>query len=346
MQLTVTPGDQAAFNCIVQIQGCIGPDSPDLPGFISYMSHCLMGGGAYDQAANLTLKAYIDAICTALIPVATNLKTNVAGLFIMYNYGQAVAGMVGGEVPYRFSLGTAGRFSGPQDWQAALAKAAPGLSLGNVPDSGPLLLMNNGQGPNGFSGAYVARYESAFFNPNRWTTYGDAAKALAPVFATQASDLKTMSNQQPLNDQACLYLLHLLIALCNSPDPDDRDTVNAIVSLTGKADNDPSDPQPNAQLIDRLVYFAMLTWNDPLGSFVWTHDQIKAYVGELAGALRNPDPGSSAIAKVLVRDGKILTAFSSFPGDDPEAPALGFTQRRTVTLKKINDLWTAYTPSS
>jgi hypothetical protein len=345
MQLTVTPADQEAFNCIAQIQGCIGPDSPDLLRFISYMRPCLTPGGWYDKATNATVKAYIDSICKALIPVTTDYGTNVPGLFIAYSWGQLVAGMDSYSVPQYF-LGAVGGFSGPPEWTAAVS-SPPGLSaaayIGPL-NSGPVIELSNYiEDDDGIDGDWIAQHENALFDPGRWTKYKDAAKALAPVWATQANDLNSLlSNTPKLDGEGALFLLHLLIALCNSPSPDDRDLVNAIAILTGNAGTDPTDPQPNAQLIDRLVYFAMLTWTDPLGSFTWTRDQVAARIAELGPALRNPDPGSTAISKVLQRETKILQAFPSYPSVDPEAPSLGFTQRRTRTLDKINDAWASY----
>lgn len=345
MQLTLTSDDQELFNRIATVQNCIGPDSPDLLSFVSSLRQCLLQGSWYDKATNPAVKQYMDSICKALIPVATNFGTNFPGLFVAYDYGQACNALYGTQYIYGgFFAHILDNFSGPPEWMDAFANAIPGLATGNLPD-GQLIWQANDDGAPGVA---IADYESAFFDPAKWTTYKDAATALAPVFAAQASDLKAL-HSQVLDGQASLYLLHLLIALCNTPDPDERDLVYTTTSLPGHPITDPADPtdpQPKAQFIDRLVYLAMLTWNDPDGSFVWSHDQISAYLAELAPALRNQDPGSSAIAKVLAHQANVLKTFASYPGDDPEAPTLGFTQRRTKTLEKLNDLWTAYTPPS
>jgi hypothetical protein len=345
-QLTLTPADQELFNVVAHFQGCIGPDSPDIVRAFGSLRNCVFSGAWYDKATNPTLKGYVDAMCSALVPVTTNFGTNFCGLFIMFNWGQQVAGLNSTSIG-NFTIGSAGSFSGPAEWKAGLAKP-PGLTVSFR--AGALILQSDqNDDSSGTDGNSIRNYENGWLG--KWTTYKDAAKALTPVWTAQARDLKTISNKQALDDQGCLFLLHLLIALCNSPNPDDRDTVATIAALHDPKKDPPdppdlTDPQPHKPLIDRLIYFAMLTWNDALGSYAWNRDQVAARIADFGAALRNPDPGSSAITKVLANETKLLQAYPSYPSVDPEAPSLGMTERRTRTLEKINELWTAYVPSS
>ena len=152
-----------------------------------------------------------------------------------------------------------------------------------------------------------------------------AGEVAAAQIAAQGDCFASLMKVPELTGDDYLFALHLIIGLLtgtSSQSTQARTLVSALCT---------SPEYPNDTFINQLVYSALLTLGDPIGSWGFANADLLAFVNTLEGTISATDPGSAAVKQSLVDHGKVLKADSAYPLQDPYT-SIGFTQRKTDTL--------------
>ena len=231
----------------------------------------------------------------------------------------------------------------PPAWGDAVRRQLEAPSISN--DSGTTLIwFPPGRKEASDYRSDIIAHELGLFAPVKWTDAGLMAQNT--LWKCQSEHLRELTRTAQLNDQTCLYLLHLLTGLCTFPaspgptaQPAVLDRVNAIARY------DTSSPEyPNDTFISQLVYFALMELADPEGSFQWGHDQLASTLETLAAAVPNQDHGSVVLRKTFAQQAAVLNSAASYPLDDPYNPGISYPQRKADTLAALNRAWAELKP--
>ncbi len=168
--------------------------------------------------------------------------------------------------------------------------------------------------------------------PTYWPDYENVPKN-SKLWSEQAAALQSLQGQSSLAAGQCPFLLYLLLAQTTSSDANDQKLVNTISNATV------SSPElPNSTFAEQLVYFTLMYLNDPRGSINWTNQQILDFVSSLIAAIP-ANSTSKTLSAVLADQQKYLKAYASYPGIDPNNPAIPFNERYSDVLAAINMAW-------
>lgn len=345
---TLSSAGLTAYLNLVGIQGDLGATTLTKAGLSDFAQRLYWCSFNYATIDNARLAQQVELLYQGLAATPTNWGPTVPALLVGYLWGlfqqndaewRLYYDETGSGITWQNRCGygpiccTAP--SSPPDWQKAVQEALLTAPASSYPPSTIIWFPANSDEAYDHRSDIVA-YEFGLFDPARWTDAHLVAQHTTALWAAQSADLTALAQTTPLTDQMCLWLLFALTGLCTSPNAADLARVNTIATLdTNSTEN------PNDTFIDQLVYFALMAWVDPKGSYQWTHDQLAASLAVLA-AVPNEDPGSVVLRKTLTQQAAVLASSPSYPMLDPYNPAIGFPQRKTDTLAALNQAWAAY----
>lgn len=369
----LTPDDMAAFCPLLRAQYDVGPAQSvptqdrlwDLMGTINSIAY-----DHYRHITNAHLRSWTDKVFTALVQTQTRYGSNVVALYIAYMYYQFNASC---DIVDSSNSDDCGQDGFPVDFEQRDARWPPWDGSKGLPNAFPWNWFANGatglwkppgSPPNFYdainslvdatndalskaggstglvalvdntydSVAKVQQFERARFDPSNWTDCGTLVQNLiaTSLWAEQAQSVATLLGQPKLTVDQYLFLLHLLIALGTS-NSKGQQLARKIVSAGVT-----SREYPNDTFINQLTYLVLMDLADPMGAYGWTNQQIQAGVNALRAVTVNTDPASQAIQSSLTQHLKVLQSDASYPMQDPYAPAIGFTQRKTDTLYALD----------
>jgi hypothetical protein len=338
---TFTTADLATLATLAKIQGDVGADTLTTAGLTDSMAQLnSLSFTGYGATSNQQVQGWADLLYASLIATPTSYSQTVPALYIAYNYGLYVAGNY--EAWYAESGNTFLSFMEggwkPPSQSRAWSQAVNGLltawwgSGGDVETGVPGNIIATAQGM-GYD--QEIEFEANLFDPKSWTDAAQVRDRAQPLWAAQRTCLDGLVSQTALQENDCLLLPFLLIAMCSSASTDDRGLAGTIAGLSTS-----SPEYAHDFFADQLVYYLLMVLADPLGNYAQTGDQLLAFIGGLVPAVPNADPGSQAMNTALTQQSKILNADSSYPMQDPYVPSIDFNTRKTDTLYALNQAWT------
>lgn len=178
----------------------------------------------------------------------------------------------------------------------------------------------------------VVQFQRSRFDPSSWTDSGNFVKALLAtgLWQDQSGVLTDLLAPPVLTADTYFFLLHLLLALATSTSKD-RQRVQQLLNATVT-----SSEYPNDTFINQLVYLVLMHLADPAGPFGWTNEQLLEELDLLGGVVTGTDPGAQAIQASLSSHRRVVQSDASYPMQDPYCPSIGFTVRKTDTLRALD----------
>jgi hypothetical protein len=184
----------------------------------------------------------------------------------------------------------------------------------------------------GYMSSAISGHEFSHFDPSGWTNANLVAQHIAGLWDAQAKDLADFAKVDEPAALDWLYLLYLLTGLSTSPNGDQAALAAKIAGLPTAAD---AIVFPNDRLATVLVYHALLTWIDPLGTFKWPATQLATVLQTLSDAM----PNGGALRDAADKHAAILKGVDSYPMLDPYYPSIGFDVRKADVLQTLVKTW-------
>jgi hypothetical protein len=364
--------DLAAFPVLIRLQGDVSADAgaPKRAQLLDFMAGLTdLAYHHYVKLSNSQPKGWIDTLYTTVADTQTSYGCTAPGLYAAYSYYMFCQGWWQGNPDGNDDYGRTGY---PPDWQegggqepgydtdlkhgpypapwgafAGLWKP-PGISLsffnaissvmnqwGSIP---PATLIQTYPAASNY--ASLERFGMSRFDPSNWTDAVKLTSSLAGISTAQSDTLTTLLKQDTPDPGTWLFLLYLLAAQGNSIPKDQQRAATILATHANSVE------YPNDTLINQLVYYILMYWADPLGTFGWTNAKLQDVVKVLGNAVMGQDPASVAVRNSIEAHGKILCSDSAYPMQDPYSPNIGFDQRKTDTLFALDKAWTAVKKSA
>jgi hypothetical protein len=357
---TLSATDMAVWPAIINMQNILGAGRPAIDDtgsnafiwWIHVMTLDLLrtsnGAGGWNLASNTPhyqlignpqLKSWMDDFFGKLTSFQTNYGSrNLPEVYVGYMYHLFVATS---ECPDCFNSAASyypafasGAASDPDlMWDDCKSNTVGPWARPGKPDSWSAAINNTfaAWGTGGVPGVLGPGLN--LFKTANWTNVQDLKPATASLWVNQAAALADLQSQPALDDDGCLFLLYLLCSL-GTGDAAGQKQAQTITSFPTN-----SLELPNDSFIDTLIYYIMMIWVDPLGSFGFNGDGIRGTLNTINGLLVNTDPGTQAIKTCIGKNLKILNAAPTYPMTDPYNPNIAFNTRKSDLLEAINSVW-------
>ena len=343
---TLTTNDLAALTAIVKAQADLGTTTLTADDLLDFMAQLFnLSYTLMPQVTNTSISAAFAAFLTQLAKVSTSFNSyDVPALWVAYTWGHYVQtdfqDWYYQSVTYIEWAKLQSAPPGPAAWQTGVTGYLTSLQPTLYPatptfiyDIDPGYRQGNWDSPT-WAQTQTYTFEYGLFTPDKWTDAGQVKTGAPALWTTQSGDLTATMQATALTDAMCLYLLYLLVGLCTSPNAKDLTTVETVANLvTNSVEN------PNDTFIDQLVYYALMAWVDPRGTYQWTHDHLTAQLQAFSASVPNGDPASQLVTRTLQQQTSVLNSASSYPMTDPYNPSISFPVRRTDTLAALNQAW-------
>ncbi|HEU5326451.1 MAG TPA: hypothetical protein VFU78_00075 [Thermomicrobiales bacterium] len=343
---TLTSDDFAALTAIVKVQADLGATTLTASGLLDVMAQLFnLSYTLMPPVTNTSISSAFAAFLAQLAEVPTGFSNyDVPALWVAYTWGHYVQtdfqDWYYQSVTYNEWAKLQSAPPGPSAWQTSvtgyLATLQPTLYPATptfIYDIDPGYRQGDWNSPT-WAQTQTYSFEYGLFTPDKWTGAGQVKTGAPALWTAQAGDLAATMQATALTDAMCLYLLYLLVGLCTSPRASDLTTVATVANLvTNSVEN------PNDTFIDQLVYYALMAWVDPRGTYQWTHDQLTAQLQAFSASVSNGDPASQLVTRTLQQQTSVLNSTSSYPMTDPYNPSISFPVRRTDTLAALNQTW-------
>ncbi|HZV71085.1 MAG TPA: hypothetical protein VFG10_16135 [Saprospiraceae bacterium] len=156
------------------------------------------------------------------------------------------------------------------------------------------------------------------------------AKAIAPFETAVNGIITSILKETSLSPDSYFFLLHLIIGLATSNTVDHQRATKIVKCITS------SNEYPNDAFINQLMYMILMILIDPIGTYRFNHDQLKAAMNDLLSAITSTDETSKMIIQSIQNSLAILNADPSYPMQDPYNPSIGFNTRKADTLEALD----------